>query len=70
MKTKFNILFILFMILLAACGTSKKESEQNTANQVDITRPPEFVKDGQLNTETNPDETISAEEWQQERNEK
>lgn len=67
MKT--NFLHIFYFVLLAscvtACGGNKKAVEQNTAeNQADITRPPEFIQRGQDNAETDPDETISMEEWQ------
>ena len=64
------LIYVISAFLLSACGASKKDAEGvqavNTAVQDDITRPPVFVKRGQQNSETDPEETISAEEWQKE----
>ena len=53
MKTKFSILILSFLIsLLSACGILKKDVEQQQASdssiQGDITRPPVFIKTGEL----------------------
>ncbi|MDB4511918.1 hypothetical protein N9060_00505 [Arenicella sp.] len=70
MKTKFNtlILSVLLISLLSACNLIKRDVDQQPASdssvQADITRPPVFIKTGDLNTETSPDEVISAEQWQ------
>ena len=78
MKIKFGAFtfFIVLSVLLSACGTNKQDDvnnqsvEKNAAEQADITRPPKFVKRDQNNTETNPDETISLEEWRKEQSNK
>lgn len=75
MKTKKTVLSICILLIatLTACGANRNKADQeqtvNSTIQGDITRPPVFVKSGQQNTETNPEETISAEEWQKQRDE-
>ena len=70
MKTRFNYftLSILLISLLTACGTNKKNLDQQQTSESslegDITRPPVFIKKGDQNTETSPDQVISAEQWQ------
>ena len=71
MKTTISILSICVLLLatVTACGNRNNTDQQQAVNSAidsDITRPPVFVKNGQLNTETNPEETISAEQWQKE----
>ncbi|MBX2847297.1 MAG: hypothetical protein KTR16_03175 [Acidiferrobacterales bacterium] len=66
-KTTTILISTLLITTLAACGANKQDSTPQAADSTlpeDITRPPVFVKRGQENTETDPQETISAEEWQ------
>jgi len=49
--------------LVSACGGKKNSATADTEIEKDITRPPVFVKSTDLNSESDPEETISAEEW-------
>lgn len=71
---KFKLVTLLASVCIAlsltACaGKSKKadvadESAESTGvSQTDITRPPAVTKRKNQNTETNPDETVSFDEW-------
>ena len=70
MKIKYNsfILTVLLVSLVSACGGKKNNAIADSEIQKDITRPPVFVKSTDLSNETNPEETISAEEWQKQQN--
>lgn len=58
---------LLTCLVLSACG-GKKESVDGEP-VTDITRPPQTVKDAaeEVQQETNPDETISYDEWRRRR---
>lgn len=61
----------LTCLVLSACGGNKKPAaEAEIANTSDITRPPAVVK-GRLpvEAESDPDETISYDEWKRKRDE-
>lgn len=66
-RCHYFVLASVLLVLLSACGGNKKEQSSDPLVQNDITRPPVFVKTGELNQETDPDETISAEEWEKQR---
>lgn len=59
---------LLAILLIAACGSkaAKQPSEAKTTG--DITRPPSFVKQtNEPEAESNPDETVSYDEWRKRR---
>lgn len=65
-----NILKVsLICLALSACGGNKKpEAVVEAVNADDITRPPSVVKNRKpAESESNPEETISYEEWKRKR---
>ena len=60
---------ILLAGLMTACGPKRVAPEEAVvANTKDITRPPSVTKDrAPSETESNPDETISYDEWRRRR---
>lgn len=66
-KTRVAIL-VFTCLLFSACGGKKETISEEPV--VDITRPPQTVKDAAKpaqEEETNPDETISYDEWRRRR---
>lgn len=63
------LLCLLVAAFLSACGAKKLAPEEaTTANTKDITRPPTVVKtQAPVESESNPDETISYDEWRRRR---
>lgn len=61
----------LTCLILSACGGNKKPAaDVEIANASDITRPPAVVKDRlPVEAESDPDETISYDEWKRKRDE-
>lgn len=73
MSIHLKITFILLLVGLSSCGTNRvsdaSQGNAETTSQADITRPPSFVNSASSasnNSENDPDETISLEEWQKE----
>ena len=70
-----TVLFAFSLVALSGCGSIQKlrgkddaPAANATAQQADITRPPVVVKDTDSKAvETSPDETISFEEWREQR---
>ena len=56
-------------VSVSACGSKKvAPTEAAIANSNDITRPPKIIKEQQpVETESNPNETISYDEWRRRR---
>jgi hypothetical protein len=77
LKRRLKTVFLIVLLgSLAACGGKKardsadlaKEVSSSAGTQSDITRPPEVIKEVQnQEQETNPDETISFDEWRRRR---
>ena len=62
---------MLIMVLgMSACGSFGKSKQADAAEPiVDMTRPPTTIKGGAIESESDPDETISFEKWKNERQE-
>ena len=62
------ILAIVLLSSLSACAgraAKNKVADENSAQIVDITRPPETIGNAEVGeVESDPDETVSYEEWQ------
>lgn len=59
---------IVLSVMLAACGGKRKTTEANGEPIVDMTRPPIMINDIKEQTvESDPNEVISYEKWQQQR---
>jgi len=72
-KTIIFIYTILTVLFISGCsgkdknqGIAKGSADVQSANESDITRPPEFVKRPRNDAEGDPNETISLDDWRKE----
>lgn len=65
------IIVIALSLFLSACAGKRKADSGDGSPVVDMTRPPELVRDiSEQQVESNPEETISFEEWRKEQDAK
>ncbi|MEM7361360.1 MAG: hypothetical protein AAF431_19945 [Pseudomonadota bacterium] len=66
-----TLIVIALSLVLSACAGKRKAEQNDDRPVVDMTRPPELVRDiSEQRVESNPEETISFEEWRKERDAK
>lgn len=66
------LIVIMVSVVLSACGgknksVAKQAEESKVTTTSDITRPPAVIKEVTVEEESNPDETISFDEWRRRR---